>query len=166
MKRADGGHSMVEVSTPIRAPIERCFNLARSIDLHAASASSTQERVVAGRTSGLIGLGERVTFRARHFGVWLTHSSLITAYESPFYFRDEMTEGFFRYFAHEHRFTSNGEITLMLDLIELRSKFGPLSRVIDPLIIVPHLRRFLLARNKAIRSAAEADEWKRYLNET
>ncbi|UUZ92915.1 hypothetical protein LJK87_48025 [Paenibacillus sp. P25] len=43
----------------IRAPIEVCFDLARSIDIHAESTSQTRERAVGGRTSGLIELGSR-----------------------------------------------------------------------------------------------------------
>ncbi len=48
---------LIELSTGIRAPIERVFDLARSIDAHVASTGQTRERAVAGRTSGLIELG-------------------------------------------------------------------------------------------------------------
>jgi hypothetical protein len=46
------------IVTPIAAPIERCFDLARDIDFHTKSLDHTGEKAVAGRTSGLIGLGE------------------------------------------------------------------------------------------------------------
>ncbi|MDV3308737.1 MAG: hypothetical protein LOY03_07970 [Cyclobacteriaceae bacterium] len=59
----------IELTTIIHAPIERCFNLARSIDLHRPSVVGTKEEAVAGVTSGLIGMGEQVTWRARHFMV-------------------------------------------------------------------------------------------------
>ncbi len=62
----------IELSTHINAPIERCFDLARSIDLHMESTKQTGEQAIAGRTSGLIGLGETVTWRAKHLGVWQT----------------------------------------------------------------------------------------------
>src|SRR5215218_8887243 len=56
----------IEMSTYIAAPRERVFDLARSIDVHQRSLEHTRERAVGGRTSGLIGLGETVTWRARH----------------------------------------------------------------------------------------------------
>ena len=62
--------AIIELTTEIDAPIGRVFDLARSIDLHTNSTSKTGERAVAGVTSGLIGAGEEVTWRARHFGVW------------------------------------------------------------------------------------------------
>jgi hypothetical protein len=53
--------------TSISAPVEFCFDLARSIDLHTQSMQHTGEKAVAGTTIGLIGLNETVTWRARHF---------------------------------------------------------------------------------------------------
>jgi hypothetical protein len=38
---------VIELSTSISAPVERVFDLARSIDLHTNSTSSTGERAVA-----------------------------------------------------------------------------------------------------------------------
>ena len=61
---------VIQLTTSIAAPIERVFDLARSVELHTDSTSSTGERAVAGVTSGLIRFGDEVTWRARHFGVW------------------------------------------------------------------------------------------------
>jgi len=55
--------------TIIHASREICFDLARDIDAHCVSTGKTQERAVAGRTSGLIEMSETVTFEAVHFGV-------------------------------------------------------------------------------------------------
>ena len=57
----------IELETRINAPIERVFDLSRSIDAHLDSTSSTGERAIAGTTTGLIGLGETVTWSAVHF---------------------------------------------------------------------------------------------------
>lgn len=51
----------------IDAPIEKCFDLARSIDLHMESTKHTGETAIAGKTSGIIELNETVTWRAKHF---------------------------------------------------------------------------------------------------
>jgi len=59
--------TVVEVVTHVNAPRTRCFDLARSVDAHMQSASTTSETVVAGRTSGMLALNEDVTWQARHF---------------------------------------------------------------------------------------------------
>ena len=51
----------IYLTIEINAPIERCFDLSRSIDLHTLSTSHTNEKAIAGVTSGLIGLNEEVT---------------------------------------------------------------------------------------------------------
>jgi hypothetical protein len=83
----------INIRTVIKAPIERCFDLARDIDFHTQSLSATEERAVAGRTSGLLELGETVTWEGRHFGIRQRLTSKITAYNRPHYFRDSMIAG-------------------------------------------------------------------------
>lgn len=72
--------------TKIKAPIETVFNLSRNIDIHLLSTSHTNEKAVAGKTSGLIELNETVTWKGKHFGFYLKHSSRITEMEFPNYF--------------------------------------------------------------------------------
>ncbi len=75
--------SIIELSTAINAPVERVFDLARSIDLHTASTSKTGERAVGGVTSGLIGMGDEVTWEARHFGVKQRLTVRVTVFDPP-----------------------------------------------------------------------------------
>ena len=70
----------IELVTSIAAPIERVFDLARSIDLHTNSTSTQARRTIAGVTSGLIGPGQEVTWRARHFGVWQSFTVRVTVF--------------------------------------------------------------------------------------
>jgi len=60
----------LEELTVIHAPIERCFDLARSVEVHLAGNVHSGEAAVAmaGVTSGVIGMAQRVTWRAKHFG--------------------------------------------------------------------------------------------------
>ena len=50
--------AVIRIVTRIAAPMEWCFDLARDIDFHTRSLADTGERAVAGRTTGLIGLGD------------------------------------------------------------------------------------------------------------
>ena len=56
-----------ESRTVIIAPIDRVFDLSLDVDTHLESQAKSGERAVAGVTSGTIGLGEQVTWRARTF---------------------------------------------------------------------------------------------------
>src|SRR6185503_1372882 len=91
---------IIELTIEIAATAERVFDLARSVEAHLASTASTGEQLVEG-PRGLLGLGDVVTWRARHLGVWQTLTSEITGYDRPRWFRDEMLRGAFARFAHD-----------------------------------------------------------------
>ena len=145
----------IELLTTIQAPPQVCFDLARSIDLHQESLAHTGERAVAGRTSGLIGLGEEVTWRGRHFGLWLAHTARITAFDPPRHFRDSMVRGAFARFEHDHFFAASATGTTMRDVLEFRSPLGPLGWLVDRLVLRRYLTRLLRTRNEVVRLAAE-----------
>lgn len=144
-----------QIVTPIAAPIDVCFDLARDIDFHTRSLKGTGERAVAGRTSGLIGLGESVTWEARHLGVRQRLTAEVTALDRPTYFRDVMTAGAFRSFAHDHRFETRDGGTVMTDEIVFRSPLGPLGWLVDSLFMAGYLRRLIEGRCHAIKREAE-----------
>jgi ligand-binding SRPBCC domain-containing protein len=146
--------------TSIAAPIERCFDLARSIDLHMASTNWSGERAIAGVTSGLIGAGQEVTWQGRHFGFTLTHTSRITAYQRPNYFQDCMVRGRFRRFCHDHYFEAHDSRTLMRDEMEFEAPLWPVGWVVEWVVLARHMRRLLKRRNRGIREAAESGDWK------
>ena len=143
------------VVTEIAAPIEVCFDLARDIDFHTRSLEGTGERAIAGRTTGLIGLGESVTWEARHLGVRQRLTVDVTAFDRPAYFRDVMTRGAFRSFAHDHRFEARNRRTVMTDEVEFRSPLGPLGWLVDRVFMTGYLWRLLEGRCQAIKGEAE-----------
>jgi|SRR5450432_3314811 ligand-binding SRPBCC domain-containing protein len=154
----------IELVTRIAAPVERCFDLARSIDLHMASTDWTGERAVAGVTSGLIGPDQEVTWSGRHFGFMISHTSRITGYDRPKYFQDRMVRGRFRSFCHDHFFEIHDGVTLMKDVMEFRAPFWVLGSMVEGLVLRRHMARLLTRRNQHIRRVAESDEWQRYLS--
>lgn len=153
----------IRVITRIQAPQERCFDLARSIDIHVASTSQTGEKAVAGVTSGLINLGQSVTWEATHFGVRQRLTSVITALDNPRFFQDEMIEGAFASFVHDHVFESTDSITTMTDVIRFTAPLGPLGHLSERLLLAGYLERFIAKRGEAVKQVAESDAWKQYL---
>ena len=147
--------TIINLLTEIRAPISQCFDLARSVDIHLLSAAKTNERAIAGRTSGLCELGDTVTWEATHFGVKQKLTVEITRFERPHSFEDRMVRGAFRSMKHEHRFEEQNGITVMSDKFEYEVPLGFLGILFDGLILNGYIRRFLIKRNDFIRSSAE-----------
>ena len=145
--------SSFRVVTDIGAPVEACFDLSRSIDLHLESMLASDERAVGGITSGLISAGEEVTWEARHFGVRWRMTSRIVEFDPPRRFVDEMVRGPFRAFRHEHQFEVVGTRTRMTDVITFRT---PLAIVTERPVGL-YLRRLMRIRNAAIRLKAERE---------
>ena len=156
---------VIELKTEIKADLETVFDLSRSIDLHKISTEQTNERAIAGRTEGLIGLGETVTWRAKHFGVYQNLTSRVTKYDRPNYFVDEMVSGAFKRFRHEHHFSELSDRTLMTDLFDYTSPFGLLGKLADKLILKEYMTELLTIRNRTIKNFAESGQWKIILNE-
>ncbi|WP_019949607.1 SRPBCC family protein [Hymenobacter aerophilus] len=157
----------IEVLTSINAPTERCFRLALSVDLHTISTRQTGETIVAGVQSGELQLGDSVTFRARHFGLWQTLTSRITALDAPHHFRDEMQRGAFRYMRHDHYFEAQDSgATLMRDVFAFASPLGWLGNLVDALVLKRYLRRFLVERGRVVKEYAEIEQWRIVLTAT
>jgi ligand-binding SRPBCC domain-containing protein len=152
--------------TQIGAPIERCFDLARSVEVHLAGNVHWGEAAVAagGVTSGLIGLGRRITWRAKHFGVWQQLTSQITAMDRPAYFQDTMIKGPFRSMNHDHFFRSlSRDETEMRDIFCFAAPLGVLGRLAERAVLRRYMQALLGERNATIREIAESPEWRKYL---
>ena len=146
---------IIYLETYIDAPIERCFDLALSVDLHRHSVAHTHERPVAGVISGVMRLGDTVTWEAVHFGVRQRLTSKITAYERPVQFTDEMIQGAFREIRHVHEFTSRWPGTLMVDHFAFRAPLGVLGWVVERVILPRYMKGLLITRNRYLKQIAE-----------
>ena len=154
----------IELNTKIDAPINVVFDLSRSIDFHMKSTAQTNEKAVGGKTSGLIGLNESVTWRAKHFGVTQNLTSKITVMQRPDIFVDEMTNGAFKWFCHQHLFLEENGKTLLVDIFEFESPFGFLGKMANRLFLKSYMERLLIERNKHLKEIAENGKWKEYVS--
>lgn len=154
----------IELRTEIKAKKELVFDLSRSIDLHKVSTEKTKETAIAGKISGLIGMNESVTWRAKHFGLYQNLTSRITEFKRPDFFVDEMEKGAFKEFKHEHHFTELNDSTLMIDIFDYKSPLSFLGKLADKLFLKKYMTELLLERNRVIKEFAESDKWKQVLN--
>lgn len=148
---------LIQLTTNIKAPLQVVFDLSRSIDFHQKSASKTKEKAIDGRTSGLIELGETVTWEAVHFGIKQQLTTKITAMNSPHSFTDEMVKGVFKRIKHEHLFTEVNGVTTMVDLFYFKAPFGIFGKIAEQLVLKKYMTNFLRVRNTAIKEAAEKE---------
>ncbi len=153
----------LEELTYIQAPIGKCFDLARSVEVHLAGNVHWGERAIAtgGVTSGLVGMGQQVTWRAKHLGVRQNLTSEITTFERPSYFRDTMIEGAFRFMWHDHFFRTMAdeatemEATEMKDIFCFAAPLPILGRLAEMILLRRYMRALLLERNTVLKRIAE-----------
>jgi hypothetical protein len=138
-------HFDAQVIMPVDA--KTAFDLSLSIDAHMESFEGSGERAVGGVTGGVIGLGEFVTWRARHFGITWTMTSVITEWDRPRRFVDEQRKGPFRSFRHEHRFEPVEHGTQLIDYVEFEAPFGMLGRVVERVVLARYMRHLIDVRN-------------------
>ena len=143
------------ITTKIKAPIESVFDTARNIDIHQLSAIKSNEKAIDGKTSGLIELNETVTWSGKHFGLNLMHKSKITQFKFPTYFVDEMEEGHFKSFKHEHFFQTEKNYTVMIDRLDYETPYGFLGIIFDKIILKNHLTNFIIHRNLVLKEISE-----------
>jgi ligand-binding SRPBCC domain-containing protein len=154
----------IRLETIIKADIQICFDLARSIDLHKISTAKTQEKAIAGITSGLVNTDDFVTWEAIHFGIKQQLTSKISEVEPYTHFRDEQLKGAFKYFIHDHYFSTQNGIVTMIDNFEFSSPYGFIGKIFDSLILTNYMKGFLIERNQTIKEYAESDKWKSILS--
>ena len=145
----------VVVETRIAAPIELCFDLARDVDAHVSTSASTGERAVGGKTSGLLDLGDVVTFEAVHFGLRHLLTSKIVELVRPRRFVDEMVSGAFASLRHVHEFAVDGSSVVMRDTLTWRSPLGVLGVLADRLFVERHMRAFIQKKQSELKAHAE-----------
>jgi len=156
----------LEEITLIEAPIDRCFDLSRSVEVHLLGNIHCDEQAlaIAGITSGLPELNQQTTWRAKHFASWQNVTTQYTAMHPPTYFQATMIQGIFGSMQANHYFH-----TLPSGVTEMKDDFrvaAPIP-ILGPLIETLFLRRYMLAllreRNAVIKQLAESNGWRQYL---
>ncbi len=154
----------IHLTTFIAAPVERVFDLSRSINLHQLSTAPSGEKAIDGVMTGLINKDETVTWQAKHLFKKRQFTSKITAMQSPVSFTDEMVKGDFKSFYHEHHFKAVENGTIMIDLLHFETPYGTLGKMVNSLFLTSYLQKFLTKRNEVIKEYAETQKWKTILN--
>jgi ligand-binding SRPBCC domain-containing protein len=153
----------IHLTTFIAAPIERVFDLSRSVALHKASMKKYEEKIIDGTMSGVMNLNDTVTWTAKHLFKQRRLKIKITKIQNPEFFVDEQEDGDFKMMKHEHYFKSIQNGTIMIDQFhfEINGLFG---KLVNKFYLEKYMTQLLKERNKMIKEVAEGNLWKQYLN--
>ncbi|WP_284141629.1 SRPBCC family protein [Virgibacillus sp. LDC-1] len=139
----------------IQAPINLCFDLARNVDIHVKTSFKTKEKAVGGVTEGLLEKGDTVTWEAIHFGIRQILTVKVIHMKKPTLFVDVMIKGAFSSFKHTHQFIEMNDFTVMIDVFEYKSPFGPIGVIADKLFLKKYMSDFIYSRGKELKRIAE-----------
>jgi ligand-binding SRPBCC domain-containing protein len=156
---------MIRFATWINAPVERCYKLSLSIDLHVVLAQANGEVVASTVKTGLLGLDQGMTLHGKRFGMEFRHTSVVNACRPPMYFREVMVDGLFERFEHDHHFALMNDGTRMRDEVRFAVPLGPLGFVAERVVLRRHLIRLLKQRNMLLKAVAESEDWRHYLED-
>lgn len=155
---------VIHLTSFINAPIERVFDLCRSINLHQISTIDTNEKAIGGTINGLINKNETVTWQAKHLFKTRRFTSKITEMEKPIFFIDEMIKGDFKSFNHGHHFKAAENGTIMIDLVNFETPYGIAGKIANRIFLKSYIEKLLVKRNNVIKDYAETQKWKAILN--
>lgn len=137
----------------IDAPPELVFDAARDIGVH-LRADGGRTEAIDGVRNGLIGLGQTVTWKSRHFGVTWKMTSKVLELDRPRRFVDEMARGPFRSWWHEHLVTETITGSRLTDHVRYVSPLAVLGNIADAVVIRSHMTELLQAHQRMIKFVA------------
>ena len=153
----------IRCEVSVQAPAERCFDLARSVDLHVDSSTGIGARAIGGRRGGLSGEGNETVWSARFFGVRFSMTTRIEGFTFPTRFDDRMTRGLLRRFEHAYRFRPLPDGScVMSDELMVEAPFGPVGRWMERFYLARRMDELVRLRLEHIKRVAEGDGWRRY----
>lgn len=153
----------LEEITVIHAPVERCFDLARSVDLRQEGMANAGEQPTSGTSSALLGLDDEVIWPVRYLGTSRNITLRVSRLEAPRFLQFRMVSGPFRLFEHDHLFVERGQgLVAMKDTLRFAAALPGLGMLAEQ-GFKTYLLKFLSARNQLLLRAAESEEWEKYL---
>ncbi|GAB4156248.1 MAG: hypothetical protein Tsb0033_06560 [Winogradskyella sp.] len=145
----------IVVETEIDSDIEICFDLARDVGFYKQSLKNRNEIPISGKILGLVEEGDVITWETNHLG-FMQHLTLkVSEFKKPYLFTDEMTDGSFKSYRHDHIFEKRNGKTVMVDKLHFASKYGILGKIVDNLILKRYIKGIMVSRNEILKQKAE-----------
>ena len=143
----------------IHAPIQVCFDLARTVEVHAGKTLLTKQIAIEGITFGLMERGDFVTWETTHLGMKQKLTSQVIEMVKPYRFTDAMVRGAFHSFTHTHEFIEGVTETSMIDTFSYKSPFGILGKAANHLFLEKYMSHFIARHARKVKRIAEATKY-------
>ena len=153
----------IHLTTFIAAPMERVFDLCRSVSLHKYSMRNNQEKIIDGPMTGLMNLNDTITWKAKHLFKERILKVKLVQLQKPDFFIDEQVKGDFVMMKHEHYFKPIENGTIMIDQFHFEITRGAIGKLVNKFYLEKYLTRLLSERNDVIKKVAETNQWKQFL---
>lgn len=147
--------TIIKHEISINAPIQVCFDAARTVEVHAGKTLLTKQKAIGGVTFGLMEYGDFVTWQTIHFGIKQKMTSEIIEMVKPYKFTDAMVQGVFRSFTHTHEFIERGTETIMKDTFSYSLPFGIPGKIANRLFLKSYMTRFIAGHADRVKKVAE-----------
>ena len=154
----------IHLTTFIAAPIDRVFDLSRSIFVHKQSMIKFNETVASGITTGLLSVGEVVTWKSKHLYKTRFFKLKVLDMNPPTSFTEVQIKGDFKSYKHEHFFKPVRNGTLVIDLFHFEIRYGKAGVLFNKVYLTNYIRTVLEHRNKFLKEYAESKKWESLLN--
>lgn len=153
----------IENNTHIKAPIQRCFDLARSIDFHKISLQKAKEEAIGGITTGLIGENQHVLFQTHVANFRYSSEMRVIKYNPPFYLSYEIVNSLFKSVIHDYYFYDIGKETVMVDHLYFETRYGFIGDVSCEIFLKNFIKNLIKQRNAQLQDYAETAKWQSIL---
>jgi ligand-binding SRPBCC domain-containing protein len=147
----------------IQAPIERVFDLNRSLAVRKKGLHQKNAQVLSSSSKGLVDAGETITLRAKHLGKTREMTARITAFKHPHQFVEEQVKGDLKSYRHEYHCKPTENGTILIDILEFEGPRDLLGSWAAPFFLKSFFTTMLNRKNDLVRQYAESDKWRAVL---
>ena len=152
--------SKIHVTTFINAPIERVFNLSRSLALSKMAFKGGKEQLLSSSSANVVGAGETITLRAKHLGKTREITARLTDFTLPDGYTEEQIKGDMKSFRHEYHFKKVDNGTIMIDLLEYEGPRDLPGSIAAKFFLKSYFEKTVKKKNELVREYAESEKWK------
>lgn len=150
----------IHLTTFIKAPADRVFDLARNLTLYKKLLQQRKELLSSGSASHLPSTGDTVTVHAKHLGKTRSVILRVMEMDKPRLYVEEQVKGDLGSFRHERHFMVADNGTFLIDKLEVEPPRDLLGRLIGKYYIKRYVEKLVQQRNDLIRQYAESEKWR------
>jgi ligand-binding SRPBCC domain-containing protein len=153
----------IHLTTFIKAPVERVFDLSRNLTIFKATLQNRKEKFTSGAGASLVDQGDTLTLHAKHLGKNRVMTARVVELSKGESFVEEQVKGDLKSFRHERHFKTVANGTILIDLLEFEGPRDMMGSFFSKFYLKTYLEKLVRHRNEVIRKYAETEKWRAVL---